>query len=338
MVYKIKNRILKRLTLGCLVLLVICSQNADAQFTSDSLGFHLMDSVLGARSSSLANTQVSDSYSLEGIYSNPASFLFSETNTKVLVNSFYSPYYNVVAQNITGVIKRNDRHYFALGGSLKHTGPEIDPFPKPTRFLNFTQIGLSLNYATMISSTFSMGLGLNSVYGITDDVSDWAIRSRIGLFYAPSPSVSYGVSYSGFGSSRYTNLGGGLLYSYQENETGEGNGTTLLIERAPHRLEIGTTFRFPTLSNQPNFKLSFANEKIFGEPGLIYKGGLEIYPFDLIALRGGYFYSPYAQGGRAGIGLLLSGVTIDYAFANSLIGINGNAHLISISLNFSTQN
>ena len=302
-------------------------------------GFHIHNSMLGARSNALANTVVSDSYSLEGVYTNPAAYLFSEDNTTLTTNMFYNTRYNVMVENITGVILRNQEHLLVAGATMQHSGPE-QYMPTTAQVpVSLNQFGLSLHYARKIGTALSFGTGISGTAGRSSDGSeDWALTTDFGLLYAPSPSVSYAIAYRGPGDLLNT-LGNRLVYSYDDNS--QDNGTQaagLIVEPMPHQLEIGTTFRFPTISRTPSFKLSFANKKVFNKPGLLYKAGLELYPLDIIVLRGGYFYHPTVNGGRLGLGLLLGNFTLDYSYADNIIGLKGHVHQLGLSLRLSSFN
>lgn len=317
-------------------------ESVKAQFSSDSTGMYFSNLAYGARSISLANTDVSDSYSLEGIYTNPAAFLFSENNFRVSSNFFHNTDHNVTSENLNAIITRSNQQFLAVGTSFHHNNPSGFTLAQPKTPVQFNQFGASVFYASLLTSTLSIGGGLSGVYGYTEDDWDWGITSNLGLFYAPSTSVSYGLAYSGVGGRR-DNLGAGLWYaptqdpgSSEEDEL--DNSTVINLARAPHRLDIGATFRFPAMSPQPNFKISFANEKIFGEPGLIYKVGLEIFPSEIIALRGGYLFSQYLSGLRLGLGFMLENLTVDYSFAETTLGVQGYSHQLGVSISLPTTN
>ncbi|MEX2396288.1 MAG: hypothetical protein WD491_04640 [Balneolales bacterium] len=306
-----------------------------AQLLTDSGNFHFGNSQLGARSSALANTQ--DAYSLEGIYRNPAAFLFSPSSTSMMANTFYSHTYDIAVENVIGVINRSENNLITVGATLQHNGLSqiysgSQDFP-----LNFTQYGLSASYAVAVLPSFSIGAGASGSYGTTGDDSNWTLASNFGVYYTPTSSLSYGISYSGLGSG-LEHLGDGLLYVSSDKPTTDKHRTDLLLNKMPHRLEIGATMRFPTISREPDFSLSFANEKIFGESGMVYKAGLEIYPGNHMALRGGYIHSPFADGVRLGFGLFLGKLTVDYAFSQAIVGLEGNSHLLGLSLGFASTN
>ncbi len=317
--------------------LIWTDNEAMGQIVQDTTGFHLNSEMIGARTVALANNSVSDAQSIASIYTNPAGFLFSESQASLAANVYYNHRYNVSIENIISVPVRTDRYMFALGAAIQHPGPgSYLESPQPSH-VSFNQYDFSVFHAVKLSSTFSAGAGITASYGHTDEQSEWAVITNAGFFYAPSTSLSYGLSYSGVASELITN--GGVLHYYPLlDNTGQASSTLLVREKAPHRLELGATFRFPSMSRTPDFKLSLSNEKVFGRPGLIYKAGLEYYPVQTLAIRGGYFIGPENNGGRLGLGLFFGNVVVDYAFAESFTDVRGFSHLISVSFGFTSSN
>lgn len=305
-----------------------------AQVNVDSSAVLYNNEFLGARSTSLGHTQVSDSYSLEGVHTNPAAFLFNRGNMSVTSGLFYSGYSNIMVEHLSGVLIHNDLHLLAAAITHQHNGSEnLSLNTQKDILLEFTQYNFSLYYATKLTSTLGIGGGISGVYGSTEFDSKWAANSNIGFYYTPSPSVSYGLAYSGLGGNS-NNLGANLRYTYNDHLASPDRppGTQITYESLSHQLEIGATFRFPTLTDQPDFTLSFANKKIFGTEGMIYKIGLEFFPTSPVVLRTGYYFRNEGLNGlRAGFGLRAGSAMIDYAFSGAMTGLNGNAHQVSLS-------
>jgi hypothetical protein len=76
--------------------------------------------------------------------------------------------------------------------------------------------------------------------------------------------------------------------------------------------------------------LSLANEKIFGEAGLLYKGGLEVCPFAFLALRWGYLAGLNVALARYGAGIRTDVVQLDYAISPSLNDVQFQQLTLSI--------
>ena len=74
--------------------------------------------------------------------------------------------------------------------------------------------------------------------------------------------------------------------------------------------------RFPSTSNATVFTLSVVNEKVFGQDGILYKGGMEVYLMKFLGLRGGYIFEPNLGGSaRFGLGLRSDHFQLDYSIS-----------------------
>jgi hypothetical protein len=104
--------------------------------------------------------------------------------------------------------------------------------------------------------------------------------------------VSYGLSVTG--------LGKGIKYIY------DGTATKLNSENIPRSIHAGSTLRFPSvLARERIITLSLAAEKTLEEAGARYFGGVEIIPWEFVAIRLGYLgategteYASYGLGFR----------------------------------------
>lgn len=311
----------------------ICiSGTAFAQInTADSLGFHFNSSYLGARSIALADAQMADAAGINGMYSNPATVLFARSRSQLTGNSLYNPAYNVMIQNLTTSLVSSDNTFLGLGVGMQHQG--YSPLASTSSpYLLFNQYDLSVAYAGKLHPTVSIGTRIDVSYGKTGDSESFASTAALGFIYTPSSSVSYGIVYKGTG---YTNkeIGSGLYYRTDNDGT-----TTLSRHELPHRLELGAALRFPSQINESTFVLTFANEKVFGEPGLIYRGGLEVFITQALSLRGGYFYSsPKANGVRMGMGIDFFPISLSYSYAPDNPELIGQFHQLGISVNFNSD-
>lgn len=292
----------------------------------DSTGFHFWYSGFDARSMALANTTVADRLNNNSLYANPATMLFHSRLSMLAAHSMYNSNHNILIENFTAFFSEGQNSRFAIGGTIFHQG--FSGLQTAGNRFSFNHYEFDVAYAGRLSSTLSFGVKWNSTVGSTAGDDAWTNNARLGFLYAPSPMVSYGIVYKGTG---YQNnwLGSGLSY-YRTNADDE---TQIAVMELPQRLEVGATLNFQSLGKYPDFVLSFANEKLFGEPGLIYRGALEIYVQDLITLRGGYFHTPQVQGPRVGIGLLFDPVTLNYSYAENNADQTGRSHQLSITVN-----
>lgn len=306
---------------------VVCISQSSAQTTPlpDTTEFQFWYSNIDARSMALANATIADPLSSNGLYSNPALLPLGTDMPTFSVHSGYNTSQNLISENLTASFSDSEDKKLLLGATLIHNRP-ADASLNNNRQLRFTQFNIDLAYGQMLTPSLSAGIKLNTNYGNTNTTNSFTYNTSLGVIYAPSSIISYGLVYKGTGFQNEW-LGAGLLYS----KTGEGQ-TQVSTAELPQRLEIGTTLRFPSLAEQPDFVLSFSNEKLFGKSGLVYRGGIEIYPFQKISLQGGYFHSTFVKGGRLGIGLHFDILKINYAFTNNNLDQSGRTHLLSVFL------
>lgn len=309
---------------GILFLLILASQSNAQTTSADTTKFRFWYSNLDARSMALANATIADPLSSNGLYSNPALLPFS-SNPSFTVHSSYNTHQKIISENVTAALYQDNDKELILGTTLFHNSNSKVPLTN-TGQLAFTQINFDIAYGQMLTPSLSMGLKLNSIYGSVESGNAFTSNTSLGIIYAPSSSVSYGLVYKGTG---YQNewLGSGISY-YSTNQL----QTQITTKKLPQRLEIGATLQFPSLAQNPDFILSLSNEKLFGKSGLVYRGGLEIYLLEKLAIQGGYFHSPYSRGGRVGLRLLFDSININYAYANNNLDLTGRTHLLSLSL------
>lgn len=311
----------------CMPLAMIpCHGYAQTPAPSDSTEFHFWYSTFDARSMALANATMADPLSSSGLYSNPGLLPFNSNQPGMVFHSAYNSQRNIFTENLTAPILNRNNKKLLLGATLLHNGPDR-VLPTNNRQLLFTQFNVDIAYGQMLAPSISMGFKLNIDYGRTETANSITSNASLGFIYSPSPMISYGLVYKGTG---YQNewLGSGLSYY----RTGQ-EATQITTIELPQRLEMGATLRFPSLTEHPDFVLSFSNEKLFGEPGLIYRGGIEIYVLDELSLLGGYFHSSMVKGGRVGLGVLFESMKINYAYTHNNLDLSGKSHLLSISIN-----
>ena len=161
--------------------------------------------------------------------------------------------------------------------------------------------------------------GLVSVrWGASNGVSASAVSSSVGFLYSPSPEISYAIAFLGAGTGIGTRPSGDSLVIYQRG-----------LER---RLHVGASMRYPSSASlrRPILSISLSNEKTFDVDGLVYRGGIEVFPIGELALRVGYTVGPDIGAPSYGTGLLMGRVRIDYAFARR--DLDERTHQVSVSL------
>lgn len=277
----------------------------------------------GTRSLSMASATIADVYGRPDMGINAAlPGLFNDPSF-IQINSNHNWNNNLMQHQLMMPTLSLGRHHLTTRFGLLHQGFEHLPFTKsetptvPDMILYRGEIA----YAIAISNHFSLGTLQSFSYTTTDDDTQQSYVADLGLVYAPDGPVSYGMVFRGLGhESTY--------------ETDEIEGTILDRSMARQALEVGATLRYP-IESETYLSISFANEKRFGEDGLWYKGGVEIVPHPIIAIRGGTmvnfdrsFFVP-----RVGLGLNARVIQLNYMMAPKAM-VGEQFHQIGLTIQF----
>lgn len=195
-------------------------------------------------------------------------------------------------------------------GTTLHPEPQMDLF----RF--------ELAYSWSIEERVSLGI-MNRVTHASDmEQSHWAYHPTLGIVYAPTQSISYGAVFRGPGRS--------LVYEIDDD--GE---TNIISEYLLNSLEVGATLLYPVDTDHTYLAVSISNEKRFGEDGIHYKGGLEVYLTPIFALRMGVIFQSFQEQytPRFGFGLGRNDFRFDYALSHKNY-FNEHFHQIGMSFRF----
>jgi hypothetical protein len=253
---------------------------------------------VGARAAGLADAFVTDTYDVTAMYWNPASLAFLQKSSVVL-NHYQESVIHGMNENISFPLQLRKGETVAFGFVVNHVG-----YLGANKSLEFRaiQYGYDIAYAKEIIPTFSLGGALNVRYALSSASNILGVTSSVGIFYSPSQEISYGAVLSGLGSG----------ISYVSDRT----TTSLSSENLPRSLQAGASMRFPATSNATIFTLSVVNEKVFGQDGIRYKGGVEVYLLKIFALRGGYIFESNLGGSaRFGLGVRSDRFQLDYSIS-----------------------
>lgn len=296
---------------------------------NDTTEFKFWYSAPDARSMAMANATIADPLSNNGVYSNPGLLTFRSGSPDLSIHSTYYFRNNIFVENLASSIisRKNDKLF--IGTTLIHNGSRTTAYRIKNRGLTFTQFNIDLAYARKLTQSFSIGLNVNTNYGTTDSDNSITVNSSLGILYVPTSMISYGLVFKGTG---YQNDWLGSALSYYRS--GAYDITYLRTTKKPQRLELGITLRFPALQKNPDFALSFSNEKLFGKSGLVYRSGLEVFLSEHLQIRGGYFHSPFSKGARMGIRIVGDLAQLDYAYSHNNLDLNGGSHLMSVTVDF----
>jgi hypothetical protein len=161
-----------------------------------------------------------------------------------------------------------------------------------------------LAYGRSLSEAFSMGINLQALITTTGPNSVWAFVGDIGFAYVPGKYIRYGLFVKGLGSDY--NISSSLLQ------------TDVFTGRITKVMGIGIAIDFPFSDYTKKILVTAQNEKVIGETGLIYKLGMEYFPFWSGSfrgcVRGGFVVRDSYLEPRFGLGVALSRFSLDYAY------------------------
>jgi hypothetical protein len=249
---------------------------------------------VGARAAGFADAYVADAHDASIMYWNPAALAYLE-NTSVLLDHQQEQQIHGMNENLSVPFQLRRGEAVALGFTVNHVG-YIGNLATDFKAI---QYGYDIAYAREIIPTLSVGGGIVVRYAKSSGSNVWGVSSTAGVFYSPSQEISYGIALSGIGSE--------VFYAFDRTTSITSVGT----ENMPRRLQAGASLRFPPEFSQTVFILSIANEKIFGESGIRYEGGMELLVWKILALRGGYVVDPGFGSARFGFGIHTAKFEVD---------------------------
>lgn len=242
------------------------AQDTDSTATAETVQkFIVNNTKAGARSTALGNTSVADYQELSSIYINPAALSFIKNLKRVEFNSSQSWDRNLMLQNLTVPFLAYNKHRITLQTGILHKGLDLGNSSVPELTANPSLIlyRFDLAYAYSFTPTISMGFINSTSIAHKAQFNQTTNSVSVGMLYAPSKSVSYGVAFRGLGRD----------IGYKITESGE---TELITRNRTETVELGATLNYPVDTDKTYLSLSIANEKRFGDPGIRYKLGLEV--------------------------------------------------------------
>lgn len=230
---------------------------------------------VGARALGLAGAIAGDSPDISVMYGNPAALTFID-NSSILLTHTLERSSNVMEENIALPLFLRRGEVVGIAATVNHVGHLNQTSRNDFKVIQF---GYDVAYSRKLAPTLSLGGVLNVRYARSSDSKLWGLSSSFGMFYFPTPDVSYGIALTGVGS--------GVKYIY------DGTRTLLNSVNIPRVFTAGATMRFPaTISKRTVLQISLSAEKNFDRTGIAYFGGIEILPVPYVALRLGYVGAP----------------------------------------------
>ncbi len=297
--HRLLTRIFFVLIVGCIATGSLISQTL-RYISPNTIQYTPHTNFPGARAAGFADAFVSDAYDVTCMYWNPAALAYLR-QMSVIATYSQERIIRGMEEDITFPLRVMEGEGLSAGLSANNVGYFGTQSKTPFRALQYAG---TIAYAKEIIPALSVGASALLQYGQSDVSKLWTAAGSIGVFYAPDQQLSYGASFSGIGS--------GMLY-----ETSDHITTTLVTQNLPHILSMGASVRFPENPNETVLIISAANSKLFGESGIRYNGGAELWLVKFLALRGGYIVHPNLSAARFGMGLRFPGVEFDSAISPS---------------------
>jgi hypothetical protein len=295
---QMKSRLIIKLAIVLLCTLAF-SWPAISQTTVKDIGRAV---PVGARAAALGDSYIAETTDAGDLFGNPATLSFLSEWSLFMGHSMEWKD-EMMSENLALAFPSDRIGCFGLGVSVAHTG-YIKDSPRASVKMRVLQYLLGVGYAQKISSSLGVGGNLGVRYVESGGFRATELTPRLGLFYIPSPEVSYGLVYSDQGSP--------LEFTY------DSLSATWKTEDRQQNLQIGLVLRLHLWRTDTTLTMALANEKVFRVHGITYKGGIELRPIGFLAFRLAYFVTPDVVYPRFGIGLSFRGLRMDYAISPSL--------------------
>ncbi len=226
----------------------------------------------------------------------------------------------VTYEHIGVVYKATPVDAIAFGLDVLHYGGTDFYTKGDIRDLGF-ELRTGLSYGRRLGSSFSLGINLQALTATTGPTSVWAFVGDIGFAYAPEKYIRYGFYLTGIGTD----------YKITTSIL----PTDLFTSRIARVLGLSIALDFPFSNRTKRIVVAVQNEKILGERNLLYKLGIEYYPFWSTerfrgAIRGGFLARDLDVSARFGLGIGYGSFSLDYAYQYAR-KFNQPSHITTLS-------
>lgn len=291
-----------KMLLLCLVT-ATCHTNLSAQsLTTEGEQRVVTLQYLDVRSLSMGSATLSDRLNLSPMGINASLMALREPGSSVQFNSAHYWTDNRMMSSLTLPTLSAGPHRVTGRFGLSHQGSDQFNYLKTTSQAtpDLQVYQADVAYAYRFSSVFSMGLLNRFALMQNNDRELLAFAVDLGLVYAPQGKITYAMIARGIGrQGTYGYNAADVLFI---GSTGQETS-----------IELGATIHYPIESN-PILSVSFANEKKLYEDGIWYKGGVEVLPIPMIALRSGILFHLEQSVAipRFGMGIHAGKIHLDY--------------------------
>jgi hypothetical protein len=271
---------------------------------------------VSARAAALGDAYVAEATDASNLFGNPAALSFLRMGSLFVSHSIERKDW-MMSENLAFAFPLGEMSACGLGVSLAHTG-YIKDSPRARTKMRVLQYAFAPGYSQRITRSLGIGANVGLRYVESEGFRLRELSPAIGLFYAPSPEISYGLAYCDQGS---------LL-----QHTDDISSTNWRKEDPRRILQIGLVLHLKLWRKDPVVTLSLANAKVLTVKGLTYKGGIELRPIQCLAIRTAYFLTPSVMYTKLGAGFYVGPLRIDYAVSPSQL--SDRLHEISAVLTF----
>lgn len=265
--------------------------------------------LASARSVALGEALVADTRDLSSAIANPASLLFLE-RLSVSATAGMRTDNRSLRSAVSMPIAATDRFVLAIGGE----GAFFDADDWSAQ--KGKMAGFEASSAVRLFGAFSFGMIYDFRYTEFGATRLSSHSGGMGLMYSVLPALSYGVSFTGFGSG------------IQLKRAADGAPFLVKESNIPRSVTFGASWRYPATYGRKLVEVHLSNQSISGVERLVYRLGAEFFPWKFLVVRGGIVSGPVTAMGRAGIGIHTGVVDIDYGVASSTAA--ERLHVLSI--------
>jgi hypothetical protein len=277
-------------------LVAVIPDGVCAQALGRRVGPQFPHVLVNARSVAVADAAIGMVNDNAGVRTNPALLGFQRASSVSFSTTRLQK--DVSVQHL-GVLFNSGRHD-AISGHLEvlHFGGLQFYYKDDIRKRGFELRG-GFSYGRVISEDLSMGATVEFLNATTDVEPTSAVSFDIGFAYTPGKYIRAGFSLRGLGTDYRVDAP--VLEPDQYDA------------RLPRLLGLGVTFDYPIADRTQRIVIHFQNDKFIGQRGILYRFGLEYYPFLPLGLRLGLVVRGAEVSPRVGLGMAFWMVTIDYA-------------------------
>lgn len=313
--------VLKLTKVGILILLAGgISTRANAQPVGERVGSQLVHVFTSAYAAAMGDASVAFIETYSGFGSNPATLGFIADSKAEFSSTRLRK--GEVFDHIGVVYKPAAKEVLAANFDILHFGG-VDFYTDATVRRRGFESRWGVSYGRMVGSALAVGFNLQALNATTDVQSSWGLTTDIGLLYAPSRYIRYGLTLKGLGSSYDVRV---PILPTDVNDS-----------RVSKTLAMGLLFDLPSVDREEVFRMAVQNEKIFGEALIIYRVGMEyarVLISDLsLSFRTGFVLRGSEFEPRWGVGVRYSKFSVDYGYRYSRRDAQPS-HAFSASVSF----